>query len=118
MLGPGHKAPDDVAGYHVVHVPTRFAFLGYRVRDRSEKDKFTPLNKLYLQHPSLDDDSLFCRHRAWGYAPSVANWESHARRCVVRRALMDRPATSGLHGRIHSWCRTRRRSMSGISAST
>jgi hypothetical protein len=47
LLGPGHKAPDDIAGYHVVHMPTRFAFLGYRVLDRSEKDKLTPLIKLY-----------------------------------------------------------------------
>jgi hypothetical protein len=47
LLGPGQKAPDDVAGYHVVHMPTRFAFIGYRVLDRSEKDKLTPLNKLY-----------------------------------------------------------------------
>jgi hypothetical protein len=27
LLAPGHKAPDDVAGYHVVHMPTRFAFI-------------------------------------------------------------------------------------------
>ena len=47
LLGPGQKAPDDVAGYHVVHMPTRVAFMGYRVLDRSEKDKLTPLNKLY-----------------------------------------------------------------------
>jgi hypothetical protein len=47
LLGPGQKAPDDVAGYHVVHMPTRFAFIGYRVLDRSEKEKLTPLNKLY-----------------------------------------------------------------------
>jgi hypothetical protein len=47
LLGPGHKAPDDVTGYHVVQMPTRFAFIGYRVLDRSEKDKLTPLNKLY-----------------------------------------------------------------------
>src|SRR5215470_16753884 len=47
VLGPGQKAPDDVAGYHVMHMPTRFAFIGYRVLDRSEKDKLTPLNKLY-----------------------------------------------------------------------
>src|SRR5262249_31593410 len=47
VLGPGQKAPDDTAGYHVVHMPTRFAFIGYRVLDRSEKDKLTPLNRLY-----------------------------------------------------------------------
>src|SRR5215470_17312731 len=46
LLGPGHKAPGDVAGYHVVRMPTRVAFLGYRVLDRSEKDTLTPLNKL------------------------------------------------------------------------
>jgi hypothetical protein len=46
VLGPGQTAPDDVAGYHVVRMPTRFAFIGYRVLDRSEKDKLTPL-KLY-----------------------------------------------------------------------
>jgi hypothetical protein len=28
-------------------MPTRFAFIGYRVLDRSEKDELTPLNKLY-----------------------------------------------------------------------
>jgi hypothetical protein len=47
LLGPGQKAPDNVAGYHVVHSPTRFAVMFYRVLDRSEKDKLTPLNKLY-----------------------------------------------------------------------
>jgi len=47
LLGPGLKKPDEVAGYHVVHMPTRFAFVGYRVLDRNEKDKLTPLNKLY-----------------------------------------------------------------------
>jgi len=47
LLGPGHKAPNNVAGYHVVRMATRFAFIGYRVLDRSEKDKLTPLNKLY-----------------------------------------------------------------------
>src|SRR5262245_59052773 len=31
IIGPGQKAPDDVAGYHVVHMPTRFVFMGYRV---------------------------------------------------------------------------------------
>src|SRR5262245_17403875 len=43
IIGPGQKAPDDVAGYHVVHMPTRFVFMGYRVLDRSEKEKLTPL---------------------------------------------------------------------------
>ena len=47
LLGRGHEAPQDVAGYHVVRIPTRFAFIGYRVLDRSEKDELTPLNKLY-----------------------------------------------------------------------
>src|SRR5215470_7524894 len=47
LLGPGHKAPDNVAGYHVVLMPTRFAFIGYRVLDRSEKEKLSPLTKLY-----------------------------------------------------------------------
>ena len=47
LLGPGQKAPDNLTGYHVVQVSTRFAFIGYRVLDRSEKDKLTPLNKLY-----------------------------------------------------------------------
>ena len=47
ILGPGYNAPDETAGYHVVHMPTRFGFIGYRVLDRSEKDKLTPLNKLY-----------------------------------------------------------------------
>ena len=47
LLRPGQKEPDDVAGYHVVHMPTRVAFLGYRVLDRSEKDQLTRLNKLH-----------------------------------------------------------------------
>jgi hypothetical protein len=47
LLGLGQKAPDDVAGYHIVRMPTRFAFIGYRVLDRSEKDRLTLLNKLY-----------------------------------------------------------------------
>ena len=38
ILGPGQDIPPDAIGYHVVHVPTRFAFTGYRVLDRSEKD--------------------------------------------------------------------------------
>jgi hypothetical protein len=47
IVGPGQKAPEDVAGYHVVRMPTRFAFIGYRVLNRSEKGQLTPLNKLY-----------------------------------------------------------------------
>jgi hypothetical protein len=47
IVGRGQKLPDNTAGYHVVQMPTRFAFIGYRVLDRSEKDKLTPLNKLY-----------------------------------------------------------------------
>jgi hypothetical protein len=47
LLGPGQVAPGDVAGFHVVPMPTRFAFIGYRVLDRSERDRLTPLNKLY-----------------------------------------------------------------------
>jgi hypothetical protein len=47
LLGPGQKSPDDVQGYHVVRMPTRFAFIGYRVLDRSEKDRLAPLNRLY-----------------------------------------------------------------------
>ena len=47
IVGPGQSVPDGVADYHIVHMPTRFAFIGYRVLDRSEKDKLTPLNKLY-----------------------------------------------------------------------
>jgi hypothetical protein len=57
LLGPGQKEPDDVAGYHVVHMPTRFAFIGYRVLDRSEKDKLTPLNKLYPYRERNDPPS-------------------------------------------------------------
>ena len=47
LLGPGQQAQADVAGYHVVHIPTRFAFIGYRVLDRRETEKLTPLTKLY-----------------------------------------------------------------------
>src|SRR5262245_53559067 len=47
MIGPGQEAPAGVAGYHVVRMPTRFAFIGYRVLDRSEKDTLTPLINLY-----------------------------------------------------------------------
>src|SRR5262245_9877059 len=47
LLGRGQKAPDDAVGYHVVNMPTRFVFMGYRVLDRREKDMLTPLNKLY-----------------------------------------------------------------------
>jgi hypothetical protein len=47
LLGPGQKAPADVAGYHVVHLSTRVVFMGYRVLDRGEKDKLTPHIKLY-----------------------------------------------------------------------
>jgi len=47
IVGRGQKPPDNITGYHVVQMPTRFAFIGYRVLDRSEKDKITPLNKLY-----------------------------------------------------------------------
>src|SRR5262245_18110101 len=47
LVGPGQKIPDDTAGYHVVQMPTRIAFLGYRVLDRKEKDRLTLLNKLY-----------------------------------------------------------------------
>jgi hypothetical protein len=38
---------DEVrAGIKLVSID-RFAFIGYRVLDRSQKDKFTPQNKLY-----------------------------------------------------------------------
>jgi hypothetical protein len=47
LLGRGHEAPEDVADYHVVRMPARFAFIGYRVLERSQKDKLTPLNQLY-----------------------------------------------------------------------
>jgi hypothetical protein len=47
IIGPGQNPPDDAAGYHVIRMPTRFAFIGYRVLDRGEKDKITPLNKIY-----------------------------------------------------------------------
>jgi hypothetical protein len=47
LVGPEQKVPHDTVGYHVVRMPTRYVFLGYRVLDRSEKDKLTPLNKLY-----------------------------------------------------------------------
>ncbi|MCZ6652024.1 MAG: DUF1254 domain-containing protein [Planctomycetota bacterium] len=47
VLGPGQEAPDEVAGFHVVQMPTRFAFVGYRVLDRSETDKLAPLTKMY-----------------------------------------------------------------------
>ena len=47
ILGPGQDVPPDASGYHVVHIPTRFAFMGYRVIDRSEADKLAPLNRLY-----------------------------------------------------------------------
>src|SRR5262249_26240593 len=47
IIGPGQNPPGDITGYHVIRMPTRFAFIGYRVLDRSEKDKLPPLNKLY-----------------------------------------------------------------------
>src|SRR5262249_41802581 len=47
LLGPGQKAPPGVSGYHVARMPTRVACIGYRVLDRSEKDKLAPLTKLY-----------------------------------------------------------------------
>lgn len=47
IIGPGQNPSDEIAGYHVIRMPTRFAFIGYRVLDRGEKDNLTPLNKLY-----------------------------------------------------------------------
>lgn len=47
VVGPAQKVPAGTAGYHVAQIPTRFAFIGYRVIERVEKDKITPLNKLY-----------------------------------------------------------------------
>jgi hypothetical protein len=47
LVPPGQKAPDDVAGFHVVQMTTRFGFIGYRIMDRAEKDSITPLIKLY-----------------------------------------------------------------------
>jgi hypothetical protein len=47
LLGPGQKAPADIAGYHVLHMPTRFAFIPYRILDRSEKDKLSRATKIY-----------------------------------------------------------------------
>src|SRR5262249_84832 len=47
IIGPGHNPPAEIPGYHVIRMPTRFAFIGYRVLARGEKDKLTALNKLY-----------------------------------------------------------------------
>ena len=47
FLGPGQEAPSDITGYHVVHSPTRVLFIGYRILDRSEKDKVAQMNNLY-----------------------------------------------------------------------
>ncbi len=47
ILGPGQDLPPDADGYHVVRVPTRFAFIGYRLLDRSQKDKIAALTRLY-----------------------------------------------------------------------
>jgi len=47
IVGPGQKVPEDVAGYHVVHVSTRFLFTGYRILDRSEKEVISARVLLY-----------------------------------------------------------------------
>jgi hypothetical protein len=47
LIGPGQKTPEDTADYHVIQLPTRGAFVGYRVLDRREKETLTPLIKLY-----------------------------------------------------------------------
>lgn len=47
IVGPAQDVPAGTAGYHVAQVPTRFAFIGYRVIERGEKDKVTSLNRLY-----------------------------------------------------------------------
>ena len=47
ILGPGQDIPLEAVGYHVVHMPTRFAFIGNRMLTRTEKDELAPLTKPY-----------------------------------------------------------------------
>ena len=47
IVGPGQEVPADTAGYHVVHVSTRFLFTGYRILNRSEKEAFSAQVGLY-----------------------------------------------------------------------
>lgn len=47
IIGPGQTVPDDITGFHVIHSPTRFMSIGYRVIDRAQKDKIVTLNTVY-----------------------------------------------------------------------
>jgi hypothetical protein len=47
LLARGQQPPADAADYHLVQMPTRYAFIGYRVMDRGEIDRLTPLNRIY-----------------------------------------------------------------------
>jgi hypothetical protein len=93
LLGRGHEAPQDVAGYHVVGVPTRFAFLGYRVLDRSEKDELTPLNKLYPYSKRNAPPAVIAIAATQDYTQShprgIAYWEA-VDKLIQREPVEDR----------------------------
>jgi hypothetical protein len=80
IIGPGQNPPGDVAGYHVIRMPTRFAFIGYRVLDRGEKDKLTPLNKLYPYSDRANPPSPTLINATKDYTQSaprgLAYWEA------------------------------------------
>jgi hypothetical protein len=80
LIGPGQKAPGDTTGYHVLPMPTRFAFIGYRVLDRSEKDRVTPLNRLYAyserNNPPATKVIAATKDYTQSHPRGMAYWES------------------------------------------
>jgi hypothetical protein len=85
--------PNDVAGYHVIQMPTRVAFIGYRVLDRSEKDKLTPLNKLYPYSERNNPPSAKVIAATKDYTQSaprgLAHWEA-VNELIQREPVEDR----------------------------
>src|SRR5262249_26188334 len=93
LIGPGQKAPADVAGYHIVQMPTRVAFIGYRVLDRSEKDTLTPLNKLYpyaeRNRPSAPKVIAATKDYLQSAPRGLAYWEA-VNELIQRESVEDR----------------------------
>jgi hypothetical protein len=80
IIGPGHTTPEDVTGFHVIHSPTRFVNIGYRIIDRSEKDKIAPLNKVYSYEDRANPPTIRILSATEDYTQSqprgLAYWEA------------------------------------------
>ena len=47
LIGPGHKQPEDVEGYRVIHISTVYAFLGVRILNPDDVGPLSAQLRLY-----------------------------------------------------------------------